>query len=99
MPNFTPEQLKKVVEEKAQETFNMFQEAIDSQITDSVTQVTPELAKAMAKAATLTHLKFFKNPLETIPKEKLEGMNGSAMEKLQMVVEYWKGITEYVENL
>ena len=99
MPNFTPEQLNKVVQEKAQEMFDTFHTAINSQITDAVTQVSPELAKAMAKAATLTHIKFFKTPLESIPKDKLEGMNGAALEKFQMVVEYWKGITEYVENI
>jgi homoserine trans-succinylase len=99
MPNFTPEQLNKVVEEKAQEIFDMFHTAVNSQITDAVTQITPETAKAIAKAVTLTHLKFFKSPLESIPKDKLEGMNGAAMEKLQMVVEYWKGITQYIENI
>lgn len=99
MPNFTPEQLNKVVEEKAQEMFDTFQAAINSQITDAVTQITPEISKAMAKAATLAHIKFFKTPLETIPKDKLEGMNGSAVEKLQMVVEYWNGITKYVESI
>lgn len=99
MPNFTPEQLNKVVEEKAQEMFDTFQAAINSQITDAVTQITPEISKAMAKAVTLAHIKFFKTPLDTIPKSKLEGMNGSAMEKLQMVVDYWNGITKYIENI
>jgi len=95
MPEFSPEQLNKVVEEKAKEIYEMFKTAINDQITDSVT-ISPELIHNMSKACALTHIKPFKNPLEKIPADKL---NGAAMERLELVVEFWKGIDTYLTNM
>lgn len=99
MPNFTPEQLDEAVKKKGQEIFDMFYETVNSQITDAVTQLAPNLAKEIAKACALTHVKPFKSPLETIPKSKLDGLNGSALEKLNMIVEFWKGVDAYLVSL
>jgi len=41
MPEFTPEQMNQAVEKKGDEIFNMFFEAVNPQITDAVTQLSP----------------------------------------------------------
>jgi hypothetical protein len=99
MPELNPELLNKIIEDKAEEIFNLFLTAVNDQITDAVTQLKPEEVRAIAKACTKVHLTFFKSPLDNIPKEKLEGLNGAALEKLNMVADYWKGISVYIENL
>lgn len=93
------EMMDKAVEAQGQKIYKMFFDVINPQITDAVTQVSPNLAKDLSKACALEHIKPFKNPLEQLPKEKLEGLNGAGLERLQMVVEFWKGVSIYLENL
>jgi hypothetical protein len=99
MPNITPEVFDNLIEEKAKEMYNLFLDAVNTQITDSVTQVSPEQVKDITKACVKVHLTFFKNPLDAIPKEKLAELNGSALEKLTMVNDYWKGIASHIEKM
>jgi len=99
MPEITPEQMNQAVEKKGNEIFDMFLTAINPQITDAVTQVAPNLAKEIAKSCAITHIKPFKSPFDALPKEKLEGLNGAALERLQMVIEFWKGVETYIQSL
>lgn len=99
MPEITAEQMNQAVERKGNEIFDMFLTTISPQITDAVTQVAPDLAKEIAKACAIAHIKPFKSPFEALPKEKLEGLNGAATERLQMVIEFWKGVETYLYSL
>lgn len=96
MPEFTPEQMNQAVEKKGDEIFNMFFEAVNPQITDAVAELSPNLNKDIAKACALVHIAPFKSPFEALPKEKLEGLNGAALERLGMVLEFWKGVETYL---
>lgn len=91
MPDFTPEQLNKVVELKATEILEMFKETI---------KVNSELDEAMihqiALAVSLTHIKPFKDPLTQI---KPEMLNGAAMERLNLVKEFWIGVEAHLRSL
>jgi len=96
MPEFTPEQMNQAVEKKGNEIFDMFFEIVSPQITDAVTQLSPTLSKDIAKACALAHIKPFKSPFDSLPKEKLEGLNGAALERLGMVLEFWKGVETHL---
>ena len=95
----TEELMNKAVEDKGKEIYEMFLSAINDQITDAVTQIAPDLAHKNAKACALAHIKPFQSPFERLPKDKLEGMNGVALEKFEMVVEFWKGVETYLKSL
>jgi hypothetical protein len=99
MPELTDEQMNAAVEKKGNEIFNMFHEVVNSQITDSVTQLQPNLAKEIAKSCALVHIRPFKNPFEALPKEKLEGLNGAALERFEMVLQFWRGVESYLITL
>jgi hypothetical protein len=98
MPEFTAEQMNQAVEKKGNEIFDMFFEVVNPQITDAVTQLSPTLGKEIAKACALAHIRPFKSPFESLPKEKLEGLNGAALERLGMVFEFWKGVEAYLQS-
>lgn len=99
-PNeLTPELLNKVVESQAMKIFNLYLEAINSQITDAVTQLDPSLARKIAKQTALVHVSQMRNPFDAIPKQNLESLNGAAKERLELVVEFWKGVKTFLENL
>lgn len=99
MPEITAEQMNQAVEKKGNEIFDMFLQTINPQITDAVTQVAPDLAKEVAKACALAHIKPFKNPFEALPKEKLEELNGAGLERLQLVLDFWRGVETYLISL
>jgi hypothetical protein len=93
------EMMNKAVEAQGQKIYKMFFDIINPQITDAVTQLSPNLAKDLSKACALEHIKPFKNPLENLPKEKLDGLNGAALERFEMVVKFWEGVSIYLHNL
>jgi hypothetical protein len=93
------EMMNKAVEAQGQKIYKMFFDIINPQITDAVTQTSPNLVKDLSKACALQHIKPFKNPFEQLPKEKLEGLNGASLERFEMVVEFWNGVSIYLENL
>lgn len=99
MPQLNPEQMNQAVEKKGKEIFDMFYQAINPQITDAVTQVSPNLSKELAKTCALTHIKPFKSPFDAISKEKIEELNGAAAERLQLVLEFWKGVEIYIQSM
>lgn len=99
MPEMTAEQMNAAVEKKGNEIFNMFHDIINPQITDAVTQLSPNLSKELAKSCAIAHIKPFKSPFEALPKEKLEGLNGAATERLQLVLEFWKGVETYLQSM
>jgi hypothetical protein len=103
MPEMNSETLRQITEQKGQEMFDTFlnavsKGAVNDQITDAVT-LSPDQLKSIAKECTLAHLTFFKSPFEQISQQKMEGLNGAAVEKLKLVTEYWKGVSNYIENI
>ena len=93
MPEMTPEMADKAAEDKAMEIVHSFLGTINDQITDAVTQVTPEMKLALAKACALTHIKPFVNPLDKVPHDML---NGAALERLQLVKEFWDNVVKHI---
>jgi UDP-galactopyranose mutase len=91
MPDFTPEQLTKVAQEKANEILNMFKTTIASS-----SELDEETVTKIAVAVSLTHIKPFKDPLTQI---KPEMLNGAAMERLKLVADFWSGVETYLQSL
>jgi len=96
MPEMSAEMMDKATEQKAMEIVHLFLEVINEQITDEVTQVTPEMKSAIAKACALTHIKPFVNPLDKVPQDML---NGAALERLQMVTDFWAGVVKHINQM
>ena len=78
------------------EIVHSFLAAVNDQITDAVTQVTPEMKLALAKSCALTHIKPFINPLDKVPHDML---NGAALERLQMVKDFWDGVVLHINKM
>lgn len=95
----SPEILNQIVESQAMKLFNVHLEAVNSQITDAVTQLDPNIARKIAKQTALVHVGQMSNPFETIPQQNLESLNGAAKERFGLIIEYWKGIKTFLENL
>lgn len=95
-PVFNQESFDKVVSEKGNEIYTMFEAVINGQITDAVTQVTPEMKKTLIKELCMAHVKPFIDPLKGAP---MEGLNGAALERLKLVKDFWEGVVTYVKNL
>lgn len=95
-PIFNQESFDKVVSEKGNEIYAMFEKAVNDQITDAVTQVTPEMKKALIKNLCMVHIKPFKDPLE---QTKLEGLNGAALERIKLIKDFWEGVVNYLKNM
>ena len=96
IPEFSQEQMDKVVEEKAREIYQMFKTAVDDQITDAVTQINPDLAHAIAKSCSIAHIGPFSEPLSKVPAEMI---NGAAKERLTLVQDFWAGVRTYLQSL
>lgn len=95
-PEYNAEQLDKAVQKKADEIFNMFKSAIQDQITDAVTNVSPNLLNELSKSCALAHIKPFKEPLVNMPTDSL---NGAALERLQLVKEFWNGVEIHLNSM
>jgi hypothetical protein len=96
IPEFSQEQMDKVVEEKAKEIYEMFKTAVNDQITDAVTQANPTLAHDIAKSCSIAHIKPFADPLNKVPADMV---NGAAKERLTLVQDFWAGVKTYLQSL
>ena len=95
MPELTAEQLNAVVEKKAQEIVEMFETALKPYYDLSLEHNTEDTFRQMVKACSLTHITPFVDPLEKVPQDKL---NGAAMDRLKMVLEFWNGVKIVLQN-
>ena len=89
IPEFSQEQMDKVVESKAQEIYEMFKNAITTAIPDSVSQENPNLVHEVAKECSLAHIVPFLEPLTKMPTDMV---NGAAKERLELVQNFWGGV-------
>jgi len=95
MPELTAEQLNAVVEKKDQEILEMFETALKPHYDLSLEHNSEKTLRQMIKACSLTHITPFIDPLEKIPQDKL---NGAAMDRLKMVVEFWNGVKSVLNS-
>lgn len=95
MPELTAEQLNAVVEKKAQEIVEMFETALKPHYDLSLEHNTEDTFRQMVKACSLTHITPFVDPLGKVPQDKL---NGAAMDRLKMVLEFWNGVKIVLQN-
>jgi Na+/H+-translocating membrane pyrophosphatase len=89
MPELTSEQLNEVVEKKAKEILDMFESALKPHYDLSVEHNSEQTLRQMIKACSLAHVIPFVDPLEKVPHDKL---NGAALDRLKMVLEFWNGV-------